>query len=88
MKNQPLLYKNIKVSIDELSIIIHALNTFVDQNEGNIQFYAAKLNASSSPKEVRNNQDYLKLARKNQKDALCAIEQIENSELRTGHKLY
>ena len=87
-KQEPTLYKNVKMSIDQYTMVIVSLNKYIKTMEENVEFFTEKLNSSSSTQEVREYQDYIKLSKENIKHSQSTLDEIEKSELITEHKLY
>tara|TARA_R110001592_G_scaffold332501_1_gene615903 strand:+ start:197 stop:469 length:273 start_codon:yes stop_codon:yes gene_type:complete len=83
----PTMYKNIDITLDQLSTTIVALRDMIKKNQDYIVFFTEKLNSSSSTAEVRCSDRYIKDARQAVKNCKEIIKALQSTELITKHQL-
>lgn len=85
---EPTLYKNIKISVDQYAITRTALSKLIENTEKHKEEFIKLLNGSKSTVEVRNNQWFIRICKDQIRDAKATIKLLDASETITEHKLY
>jgi len=83
----PTMYKNVNITLDQLSTTIIALRDMIKKNEEYVVFFTEKLNSSSSTSEVRCADRYIKDAKQAIKNCQLVIKTLQSNELITKHTL-
>tara|TARA_R100001163_G_C5067694_1_gene207017 strand:+ start:4391 stop:4663 length:273 start_codon:yes stop_codon:yes gene_type:complete len=84
---KPTYYKNIKMSLDEYSVNVTAMNSYIKHLQSLEIYFLNQLNGSDTTADVSENQSMLKYARNQIKDLRNLIKVMGESELITKHTL-
>ena len=85
--SKPTYYKNIQMSLDEYSVNVTAINSYIKHLQSLEIELLNQLNGSDTTAEVSNNQSMIKYCREQIKDLKNLIKIMGESELITKHTL-
>lgn len=84
----PTQTKTVKMSLDQYAICRFATTKHIESLKEKEVFFRDRLNASTSPGDVTNNQFFLKECRQQMRELKDLVKTMDKTELITEHKLY